>query len=104
MGDFEVAAGVGLTNRFRVLGNLLNLYKGNRFVCELIFFKVVQMFAFAKLSDPEEDEVRGLLTKSIDVILAAGSQKEKNRLRNRVLEDLKRKRLNQSLPRVGPEG
>jgi hypothetical protein len=95
---------LGLPNRFTFLSNLLSAHRGSRFVSELIFFKVVQVFAFGKMSDREEDEIKDLLNKSVDIIISAKSQVERSRLKNRVLEDLKKRRLAQGGQQVPSSG
>ena len=89
-----------LPKRLEYLELLLNKHKGHRFTTELIFFKVVQLFAFAKLSQEDEAEIRRLLAKSVDVVVSADSQVERNQLKNRVLADLEKKRLTQIAPKA----
>jgi predicted MPP superfamily phosphohydrolase len=82
--------------RFKFVAELLDQHKGNRFVAELIFLKIAGIFGYARLTDKEESEVKTLLARSIDVVLTADSHKEKNRLKNRVLADIEKRRLTQS--------
>jgi hypothetical protein len=60
----------------------------------------VQLFAFAKLSQEDEAEIRRLLAKSVDVVVSADSQVERNQLKNRVLADLEKKGLTQIAPKA----
>jgi hypothetical protein len=85
-----------LPDRFSYLDALLRKYEGNRFIGELIFFKIGQIFMFRTLSDTDEATVRKILARSIGVIVSADSQVAKDRLKNRVLADLEKKRLTQS--------
>ena len=89
-----------LPKRVEFLEALLENHKGNRFMAELIFFKIASIYGFSKLSEKEEGEMRKLVASSMDIILSAKSHVEKNKLKNRVLADFEKRRLSQGVKRL----
>jgi hypothetical protein len=86
---------LGLPNRFRCLESLLEKHRKNRFVSELVFFKVLQIYLLKRLSDEDERVVRGLLSRSLGTMLSNKTKVEKDRLKNRVLANFEKKRIAQ---------
>jgi hypothetical protein len=80
-------------DRFKALTSLLNKYKKNRFVAELVFFKLVQLFFFARLNDKDEVKVRELLGEALTSMLSTGTLHERNQIKSRLLAGLEKTKL-----------
>jgi predicted MPP superfamily phosphohydrolase len=80
-------------NRFQALSNLLDKHKKNRFVAELVFFKLMQLFFFARLDARDEATVRELLGDSVTSMLSIGTQVERNKIKSRLLAGLEKTKL-----------
>lgn len=73
----------------------LRRFHKNRFVCELVFSKLFQVFMLGRLRPAEEHKVKGLLAESLTLVLAEDRGPQKTLIKGAFLTNLKKKRLTQ---------
>lgn len=89
-----LAVDLDFSNRFKYLANLLETHVKNKFVAELVFFKLLQLYFFARLRSKDEQKVRDLLGDSVTLMVSASTQHERTTIKSRLLAGLeKTKRL-----------
>lgn len=89
-----LAVDLDFPNRFKSLANLLEKHAKNKFVAELVFFKLMQLYFFARLNPKDEQKVRDLLGDSVTLMVSANTQHERTTIKSRLLAGLeKTKRL-----------
>jgi len=91
--DTFLYADLDLSKRFQYIGQLLEKNGNNRFVAELIFFKLAQIVLVKELSVSQETEVRRLLGKSLGGVFSAKPRAARDRLKSRILASLNRKKV-----------
>lgn len=79
--------------RFLALQDLLTNTKKNRFVAELVFFKLIQLFFFSRLSNRDVEKVRDLLGNSMVQMMSIESGEDRSRVKSRLLAGLEKARL-----------
>lgn len=75
------------------LESLLRDQHKNRFVCELVFSKLFQIFMLGRLRAIEEDKVKGLLAESITLMVSETRGSQKARMKGQFLNNLEKRRL-----------
>jgi predicted MPP superfamily phosphohydrolase len=65
----------------------------NRFVCELVFSKLFQIYMLGRIRPSEEDAIKGLLAQSITLMLGESRTSQVTRIRGNFLTNLSKKRL-----------
>lgn len=75
------------------LERLLNQHHKNRFVGELVFAKLFQIFMLGQLRKKEEDKVKAMLSESIGLMLSENRSLQKARIQGNFLTNLEKKRL-----------
>jgi GTPase SAR1 family protein len=75
------------------LEKLLNQNHKNRFVAELVFSKLFQIFMLGRLRRNEEDKVKGMLSEAITLMLSESRGHQKSRIQGRFLNNLEKRRL-----------
>jgi hypothetical protein len=75
------------------LESLLKHNGRNRFVADLIFTKLFQIFMIGRLQLSEEEKVRGLLAECITLMVGESRGGQKSRIKGNFLSGLEKKRL-----------
>jgi predicted MPP superfamily phosphohydrolase len=75
------------------MDRLLRDNSKNRFVSELIFTKLFQIFMLGRLRPSEEEKVKGMLAESITLMLSEKRGGYKTHMKGRFLNSLEKKRL-----------
>ena len=75
------------------LEKLLAHHHKNRFVGELVFAKLFQIFMLGRLRKNEEEKVKGMLSESITLMLSENRSHQKARIQGNFLNNLEKRRL-----------
>jgi predicted MPP superfamily phosphohydrolase len=84
---------LNLAKRFQYIEGLLKRHRKNRFVSELVFFKLAQAYLLKRLSEGDEKAIRALLREALETMFANKDKGEKDLLKNRVIASFEKKRL-----------
>jgi predicted MPP superfamily phosphohydrolase len=91
--DVFLMVDLRIPNWIHHLERLLSQHHKNRFVGELVFAKLFQIFMLGRLRKNEEDKVKGMLSESITLMLAENRGQQKSRIRGNFLSNLEKRRL-----------
>lgn len=91
--DVFLVVDLRLPNWTRRLDRLLRDYSKNRFVSELIFTKLFQIFMLGRLRAAEEEKVKGMLAESMTLIISEKRGGQKTHIKGKFLNNLEKKRL-----------
>ena len=91
--DVFLMVDLRLPNWTHQLEVLLSQFHKNRFVCELVFSKLFQVFMLGRLRANEEQKVKGLLAESLTLVVSEGRARQKSRLKGTFLSNLAKRRL-----------
>lgn len=72
---------------------LLKNHHKNRYVCELIFTKLFQIFMLGRLRPIEEEKVKAMLAESIALMTSVRQERVKTRMKGNFLRNLEKRRL-----------
>lgn len=75
------------------LESLLKTYPKNRFVCELVFSKLFQIYMLGRLHVNEEERIRSLLGETIALMTPGSKGNEKTQRKGNFLRDLEKRKL-----------
>ena len=75
------------------LDMLLREFHKNRFVSELIFSKLFQLFMLGRLRSTEEQRVKGLMAEALTFVIGESRSHQKSRVKGNFINRLEKKRL-----------
>ncbi|MEO8020419.1 MAG: metallophosphoesterase [Polaromonas sp.] len=81
------------SGRFKALQSLLDAHKNNRYVAELIFFKLMQLYFFSRLNDRDLISIREVIGSAVTLMMSVESQNDRNAMKSRLLSGLDKSRL-----------
>lgn len=84
---------LGFEKRFVSLRKLLQASKGKRFVAELIFFKLMQLYLIGRNVDRDVVNIKELLGESVSLMMSIESGHERAAIKARLLNSLERVKL-----------
>ena len=84
---------LGFDKRFIFLKGLLLESKGKRFVAELVFFKLMQLYLIGRISDRDVLRIKDLLGESVSSMMSIDSGQERAATKARLLSSLERMKL-----------
>lgn len=91
--DVFLMVDLRVSNWTQHLEKLLNQNHRNRFVAELVFSKLFQIFMLGRLRRNEEEKVKGMLSEAITLMLSESRSHQKSRIQGRFLNNLEKRRL-----------
>jgi predicted MPP superfamily phosphohydrolase len=95
--DTFLATDLRLPKWTQQLDELLNSFSRNRFVCQLIFFKLFQLYMLGRLPAGDEERVRAMLGETITMMLPESRSRNKEivkaNVRGNFLKSIERRRL-----------
>jgi len=91
--DVFLVVDLRLPNWTGRMDRLLRDNSRNRFVSELIFTKLFQIFMLGRLRPAEEEKVKGMLAESITFMVSEKRGGYKAHMKGRFLSNLEKKRL-----------
>lgn len=82
-----------LNDRLSVIKGLADRAGSSRFLVEIIFFKLLHLFMFRRLSGSEEAKIRPMLGEIFARLSEARSQKASDSIKSQIIKNLDKKRL-----------
>ncbi|MBC7396116.1 MAG: hypothetical protein H7333_01620 [Bdellovibrionales bacterium] len=81
------------SGRFKGLQNLLESNQNNRYIAELIFFKLMQLYFFSRLSNRDLVSIRDLIGSAVSIMMSLESNNDRNAMKSRLLRGLDTSKL-----------
>lgn len=75
------------------LESLLQKHHKNRFICQLVFTKLFEIYMLGRLRATEEEKVKGMLSESIALMVSESRSDRKTRMKGAFLNNLTKRRL-----------
>jgi predicted MPP superfamily phosphohydrolase len=88
-----LAVDLEFPGRFKSLQTLLDTHKSNRYVAELVFFKLMQLYYFSRLNDRDLISIREVIGSAVTLMMSIGSLADRNSMKSRLLSGLEKSRL-----------